>query len=569
MSYPTIPSSTTPLAGSSSDWRKLPAADKRRLLEKIRLQALYLEAERDAEARAERLKNRALRLSDLFIRTKERKVVPFRPNAVQRLYLDTIHPAWAADPVGLQGKRELILKARQFGFSTLILAALFLDTVSVPNTQSVVIAHDVESTERLFQMVKRFYRLLPDECRPAIRTSNRRELSFEELDSYFYVGTAGSGNYGRGGTINNVHGSEVAFWPDAEEIVSGLLEAVPAAGNVFLESTANGQNNWFHDEFQAAELSGDSAFAARFFAWWQHEEYREEPPADFDRTAEEQVLADRYDLDDAQLHWRRGKAKSLRRKLPQEYPANSQEAFITSGGRVLSEFLPFLAPKGHLCPSFIPPRTWRHYLIVDPGWNTCAVLFAAVDPEGRVWLYGEHYEGKQAPAYHLDVICALRLMYGSPEYTVLMDPAGFPIRRTDTGQESPGWEELFARHARQIGAEWFKPAPGDNRDPQALNVNDYLAADQLRVMEHLAHWRTEAARWVRKVERAGRYAQETEIPEDPIKRWRHLMDCTRYLCNLLPKPLPVSVAKPPRTPEDIVDAHLERAIKRKRRPAHL
>jgi hypothetical protein len=502
-----------------------------------------------------------------MIRTKERKVVPFRPNPVQAQYLEHVLPNWRNVPVGVTGQREIILKARQFGFSTLILALLFLDTVSIPNTQTVVIAHNRESTERLFQMVKRFYRLLPEEGKPALKTSNRRELSFSDLDSYFYVGTAGSGEYGRGGTINNVHGSEVAFWPDAEAIVAGLLEAVPTAGNVFLETTANGQNNWYHDEYQAA-LRDDSVFRPRFYGWWQHPEYREAVPDGWERTSEEEVLAQRFGLDDEQLAWRRTKRKGLRRKFPQEYPAHAEEAFLSTGGRVVDEFLPFYAPAGHLVASFIPPKSWRHVLIIDPGWNTCAVLFAAIDPEGTVWLYHEHYEGKQKPPYHFAVIFALWEFFGRPDYEVYMDPAGFDLRRTDTGQESPSWEKEFEAAAREKGpeAKWFRPRMADNSDPQALRVNRYLAADRVRVMDHLVNWRHEQSRWVRQAERTGRYAHEQAIPEAPIKRWRHLMDDTRYLFNLLPpEPEPPRGPRPAPTAEERVDRHLERVLKARKR----
>lgn len=131
--------------------------------------------------------------------------MPFVPNAVQESYLDQICPRWRDGDTRINGERELILKSRQFGFSTLILALLFLDTINTPNTQTVVIAHDLASTARLFQIVQRFYRFLPDALRPATRYANRHEFLWPDLDSSFFVGTAGNGDFGRGGTINNIH----------------------------------------------------------------------------------------------------------------------------------------------------------------------------------------------------------------------------------------------------------------------------------------------------------------------------------------------------------------------------
>lgn len=279
---------------------------------------------------SQREEQRALSLADLKIRTKDRQIIPFDLNPVQASYLDTLLGGEEYSPGALVGRREIILKARQFGFSTLILALFFLDTITTPNTQTVVIAHDTDSTERLFQTVQRFYRLLPAASRPRTKYANRREFLWPELDSYFFVGTAGAGEFGRGGTINNVHGSEVAFWPNGDDLVAGLLQTVPPEGNVFLETTANGLGNFFHGEFTAAERH-DSVFAPRFYAWHQHHEYQVEPEAGFARTEEEEKLTEAYGLTEAQLQWRRGKVKELRGKMPQEYPANSREAFLTSG----------------------------------------------------------------------------------------------------------------------------------------------------------------------------------------------------------------------------------------------
>ncbi|HTE19602.1 MAG TPA: hypothetical protein VK689_14635, partial [Armatimonadota bacterium] len=119
-------------------------------------------------------------LSDLKIRTKDRRLVSLVPNAVQALYLDELLPGWRADPTGLRGKREILLKARQFGFSTLILALFFLDTLNTPQTQTVVVAHDLESAKRLFGIVQRFYYSFPEDRSPRARLANQREFYWPE-----------------------------------------------------------------------------------------------------------------------------------------------------------------------------------------------------------------------------------------------------------------------------------------------------------------------------------------------------------------------------------------------------
>ena len=271
-------------------------------------------------------------LSALKIKTKDKRDIRFELNPVQILYLDQLCPRWREGDYKLTGTKEIILKARQFGFSTLILGLFFLDTIQAPNTSTVVIAHDADSTERLFRTVQRFYESLPEAVRPRTKFANRREYLWPDLDSSFFIGTAGAKEFGRSNTINNVHMSEVGMWKDGEEIVSGLLQAVPMGGNVFAESTAKGLGNWFHSEYTAAERH-DSVFTPRFFGWHQHAEYQLplEAGETFVPTDEEHKLIDAYGVSYEQLKWRRMKVKELRDLFPQEYPANAREAFLTSG----------------------------------------------------------------------------------------------------------------------------------------------------------------------------------------------------------------------------------------------
>ena len=78
----------------------------------------------------------------LKVSNKSGTTVPFIPNASQQRVL-----------ARLSG-RDIIPKARQQGISTLFLACFFLDCLVYENLRCVVIAHDADSTERLFQRVK-------------------------------------------------------------------------------------------------------------------------------------------------------------------------------------------------------------------------------------------------------------------------------------------------------------------------------------------------------------------------------------------------------------------------------
>lgn len=281
---------------------------------------------------------------------------------MQIQYLDLLCPEWREGLIHLKGVKEIVLKARQFGFSTLILALYFCRTINHSDQNTVIVAHTADDTEMLFQRVRLFWEQLPEELRPRTRYNSRKELYFPDLRSRITVITAGQGSAGRGRTIHNLHASEVGYWPlpkpGRQHILTGLLQAVPrVSGNVFLESTAQGQfgeGQAFHDEYWKADTafresveSGEpqeaGAYRSRFFAWYEHEEYEATPARGwqkFQRTREEQRLTLKYHLDERfgleranrKLYWRRLKRAEpgMEDKFPQEYPCFTPETKIST-----------------------------------------------------------------------------------------------------------------------------------------------------------------------------------------------------------------------------------------------
>ncbi len=230
-------------------------------------------------------------------------------------------------------RRDVILKPRQLGFSTQICGLFFADTLLRPNTTSVIVAHDTDSSEKIFRIVQLFWERLPEEERLRVgapRFSNRREFLWPHINSHFFVGTAGALTFGRGQTINNLHCSEFAFWPRPEEALTALTEAVPADGRIVIESTANGMGNHFHDLWVEAKAGGN-AFAPQFYVWFESPEYRTVGEGLGDLTGEEQKLKDTWGLDNDQIRWRRGKQRELRDRFAQEYPESDVTCFLASG----------------------------------------------------------------------------------------------------------------------------------------------------------------------------------------------------------------------------------------------
>ena len=276
----------------------------------------------------------------LNIRTKDAGIVNFELNEAQRY----IHEQLEKQKAETGKIRAIILKGRQQGASTYVEGRFVHKTTHQKGVRAFILTHDGESTNALFEMTKRYYDLLPSFVKPSIEKSNAKELKFDQLDSGYKIGTAGNKSIGRGQTIQYFHGSEVAFWQNAGELTKGVLQAVPDADDteIILESTANGLNNYFHQQWKMAE-KGESEFIAIFVPWYWQAEYVKPAPDDIVLTDYEVLLGDTYNLTTDQLYWRRQKVLELSadgvdgvKAFKQEYPMNAAEAFqITNSADTL------------------------------------------------------------------------------------------------------------------------------------------------------------------------------------------------------------------------------------------
>ena len=274
----------------------------------------------------------------LRVRDRSGRDVALAPNAAQRAY------------EARRGQQNIVLKARQMGVSTWIVGRFFLKTITQPGTLTVQVAQSREAAEQIFRMVHRFYEHLPEGLREGVlRTSraNAGQISFPELDSEYRVVSAGEENAGRGLTIQNLHGSEVAHWPgDASAVLAGLRAALVPNGEMVLESTPNGAQGCFYEEWCAAEAIktdatkigtpeiGRYGMVRHFFPWWMEPEYVGAPIAESEWTAEERALALAHGLSAEQIGFRRGRKAQFRRLAGQEYAESAESCFLASGACV-------------------------------------------------------------------------------------------------------------------------------------------------------------------------------------------------------------------------------------------
>ena len=224
--------------------------------------------------------------------------------------------------------RDLILKARQLGFSTYTQGEMFRRTVTSTQT-TITLAHDAETTQKLRRMADRFYEHCKfGDIQPLRKYANATLATYPEFDSTATIATAGNVETGRGDTYTEMHGSEVAFWKDAERIVAGAMQG--GSPIVTLESTPNGAQGFFYEKCMEA-LSGSGVWKLHFYPWWWDENYRVISDEPITYTEEEKALADKNGLDQSQIKWRRLKVAELGRLFVQEYPEDVVSCFLTSG----------------------------------------------------------------------------------------------------------------------------------------------------------------------------------------------------------------------------------------------
>jgi hypothetical protein len=307
----------------------------------------------------------------LRVRNRQGKQVPLLPNRAQREYERR------------RGQSNIVLKARQMGISTWVAGRFFLKTITQPGTLTVQVAHTQAAAENIFRCVHRFLGALPSYLRRSTLRTTRasaRQIVFPALDSEYRVETAGDRNAGRGSTIQNLHCSEVARWPgDPVETLAGLRAALPATGELVLESTPNGADGCFFEEWQKSSTNGGGKLIGHFFPWWWELEYAAEIVAEADWTEEERQLAATHALSGSQIGFRRKIEAGFRGLVRQEYAEDADACFLASGACVFD--LPSLDARLRSLLEAPIAREGGELLVWNPPVVGHAYL-VAVDPAG-------------------------------------------------------------------------------------------------------------------------------------------------------------------------------------------
>jgi len=264
-------------------------------------------------------------------------VVQFKMNRAQRRFVERLH------------NRNVILKARQLGFTTLVCIVWLDHALFNNNVRCGIIAQDREAAEVIFRdKVKFAYDNLPPELREQfpLAKDSATELLFAHNNSSIRVATSM-----RSGTIHRLHISEFgkicAKYPQkAAEVMTGSIPAVPKTGIIIVESTAEGQEGEFYDMTQRSMALHDMKreltfrdYRFHFFPWWQAAEYTmDAKDLVLGRKDEEYFTqleaTEGTEITPEQRAWyvatRDADFASNPERMWQEYPSTPQEAFQRS-----------------------------------------------------------------------------------------------------------------------------------------------------------------------------------------------------------------------------------------------
>lgn len=371
------------------------------------------------------------RLDNLYwIVDKQAKRVRFRMNPQQRQFIRRL---WY---------RNLILKARQLGFSTLCQLLQFDQALFNVNHTGVVIADTLPNASKLFKKIEFAYENLPPLLQRLIDLDSRNagsSIAFAHEDPVTGIPQPSSISVGvssRGGTVNLLHVSELGkialkFPQRAEEINTGAFESVPADGIAIVESTAEGAFGLFYDlcepamkRMEAGKAETQLDWRLHFFPWFDSADYclsdedtaLVEIPEELRKYFAKLEAELRIRLSPGQRAWYAKTKERLKRKMKQEYPSTPKEAFEQAiEGAVLGEEMTFLREQGRLTvvpldPNYAVNTFWDFGVGIDNtgGGDTHSIWFHQQVGVQHRWFYYVSGHGKGLRHWWLDVCQAHR-----------------------------------------------------------------------------------------------------------------------------------------------------------------
>jgi len=304
------------------------------------------------------------------IQDKEtKKEIPFVLNKGQRKLLLMLEKMrMSGIPI-----RVILLKARQWGGSTLVQVYMAWIQVRLKENWHSAVVADVEDQSRNIRgMYRRLARNYPKHFGSITfvpyEGSSKNKVMVER-NCIIGVGSAQEPDSLRSFDFAMLHLSEVGLWKStpmksAEDLAQSIRSTVPSIpySMIVMESNAKGSGNFFHREWQAA-TSRKSSYEPVFVAWFAIERYQKEIPPEYFQSFAKWVIGEPY----ARILWEKGATLEGIKwyfdtragenydewRMKSEYPSDDIEAFQGTGRRVYSAEYVKKAEAGVREPDFI------------------------------------------------------------------------------------------------------------------------------------------------------------------------------------------------------------------------
>lgn len=284
-----------------------------------------------------RLADRTWRLNNLYTVVNEQgELVRFHLRLPQLELLKNMH------------FKNILLKARQLGFTTFICIFLLDYALFNKNRQVGIIAHTQTDAAVIFRKVKIAWDNFPDPLKEflGLTTMGDSKVEYEFRNgSVMRVSTSlRSGTYQA--ILITEFGKICAHFPEkAEEIITGTLPAVPAGGIVFIESTAEGEGGRYYElvmdametkRMRRALTIKDFKFF--FFPWYENVANQITGDIIIDPVVNDYLDSIERSigrpLGQTYRNWYFLEQKIQKQKMKQEHPSTPEEAFLSTGNKL-------------------------------------------------------------------------------------------------------------------------------------------------------------------------------------------------------------------------------------------
>jgi len=390
---------------------------------------------------------------------KTGQVVPFVPNGAQRRFMDDLHST------------DIILKARQLGFSTLI-QLIILDTCMFnPNFSAGTITITMDDGKKLLrEKILGVYDRMPAQIRDFSPLTSRSATRVEFANgSSITVGISL-----RGGTYNLLHVSELgkisARFPErAREIRSGAFNTIAPGQHIFVESTAEGRN-YFYDLCNEALHRGrdpeEGEFKAHFFPWDTDPAYKVESSMDISR--ETKVYFNKLSRETgrifsrAQIAWYQRKKAQQGHEMLREFPSTPDEAFAASvEGAIFKDEIARIHDQHRIGPFPYEAALGPVYVGMDIGVADHTVLLLAQRvTKSQFNVFDAIYNHSKSIDWYLDEMAKRkqRLRFNWGVVALPHDGSQREFMSNETREEAfrrglPGAEVVVVPRAKTVAAD--------------------------------------------------------------------------------------------------------------------